>query len=190
MGECWARSREEQKNDRIDLANRPKGVPRTLEFWSHHWKFFYIIKVFIYIFYIYTLHIYIFYINYFYKVGFPWWLNGKQSACQCRRHRFDPWVEEIPWRRKWQHTPVFLPGKYHGQRSLVGYSPWGCKRVGHDLASNQQQFTLDINNICLWAKPFCFENSGKYLNSKFYFQTAVDVDAASNSLQVYQISFS
>ena len=180
MGECWARNREEQKNDRIDLANRPKGVPRTLEFWSHHWKFFYIIKVFIYIFYI----------NYFYKVGFPWCLNGKQSACQCRRHRFDPWVEEIPWRRKWQHTPVFLPGKYHGQRSLVGYSPWGCKRVGHDLATNQKQFTLDINNIWLWAKPFCFENSGKYLNSKFYFQTAVDVDATSNSLQVYQISFS
>ena len=40
---------------------------------------------------------------------------------------FDPWVGKIPWRRKWQPTPVFLPGKCHGQRSLVGYSPWGCK---------------------------------------------------------------
>ncbi|KAB0379908.1 hypothetical protein FD755_007692, partial [Muntiacus reevesi] len=40
---------------------------------------------------------------------------------------FDPWIEKIPWKRKWQPTPVFSPGKFHGQRSLVGYSPWGCK---------------------------------------------------------------
>ena len=44
---------------------------------------------------------------------------------------FDPWARKIPWRREWQPTPVFWPGKSHGQRSLVGYSPWGC-RVGHD----------------------------------------------------------
>ena len=43
------------------------------------------------------------------------------------RHRFDPWVGNIPWRRKWQPTPVFLPGKSHGQRSLASYSPWGHK---------------------------------------------------------------
>ena len=43
------------------------------------------------------------------------------------------------WRRKWQPTSVFLPRKSHGQRSLVGYSPWGRKRVGHDLATNHQQ---------------------------------------------------
>ena len=41
--------------------------------------------------------------------------------------RFDPWVGKIPWRREWLHTPVFLPGKFHGQRSLEGYSPWGRK---------------------------------------------------------------
>ena len=41
------------------------------------------------------------------------------------RHRFDPWVGKIPWRRAWQPTPVFLPGEFHGQRSLVGYSPKG-----------------------------------------------------------------
>ena len=40
---------------------------------------------------------------------------------------FDPWVRKIPWRRKWQPTPVFFPGEFHGQRSLVGYSPWGRK---------------------------------------------------------------
>ena len=46
---------------------------------------------------------------------------------QCGRPRFDPWVGKIPWRREWQPTPVSLPGKSHGQRSLVGYSPWGCR---------------------------------------------------------------
>ena len=59
--------------------------------------------------------------------GLPWWLRGKESACQCRRRGFDPWVRKIPWRRKWQPTPVFLPGEFHGQRSLVGYSPRGFK---------------------------------------------------------------
>ena len=44
---------------------------------------------------------------------------------QCGRPGFDPWVGKIPWRRKWQLTPVFLPGKSHGLRSLVGYSLWG-----------------------------------------------------------------
>ena len=53
-----------------------------------------------------------------------------------RRHRFDPWVEKIPWRRKWQPTPVFLPGKSHGHKSLAGYSPWGC-RVRHNWACTQ-----------------------------------------------------
>ena len=56
-----------------------------------------------------------------------------------RETGFDPWVEKILWRRKWQPTPVFLPGKFHGQRSQVGYSPWGHKRVRHDLETKQQQ---------------------------------------------------
>ena len=46
---------------------------------------------------------------------------------QCRRCGFSPWVRKIPWRREWLPTPVFLPGEFHGQRSLVGYSPWGYK---------------------------------------------------------------
>ena len=54
-------------------------------------------------------------------------LISEESTCQYRspkRPGFDPWVEKIPWRRKWQPTPVFLPGKSHGQRSLAGYGPW------------------------------------------------------------------
>ena len=46
---------------------------------------------------------------------------------QCGKPGFDPWVRKILWRRKWQPTPVLLPGKSHGQRSVVGYSPWGHK---------------------------------------------------------------
>ena len=68
---------------------------------------------------------------------FPRWCSGKESTCQCRRHIFDPWVEEIPWRRKWQPTSVFLPGKFHRLRRLAGYSPWG-RRVRHDLVTEQQ----------------------------------------------------
>ena len=67
----------------------------------------------------------------------PRWLSSQVSACQCRRHGFDPWVGKIPWRRKWQPTPVFLPGKCYGQGSLEGYSPRGC-RVGRDWATKQQ----------------------------------------------------
>ena len=51
--------------------------------------------------------------------------GGKGSSCQYRRCRLNPWVRRIPWRRKWQPTLVFLPGKSHGQRNLVGCSPWG-----------------------------------------------------------------
>ena len=53
--------------------------------------------------------------------------DGKESACQCKRPRFNPWARKILWRRKWQPTPVFLPGKSHGQRRLAGYSPGGHK---------------------------------------------------------------
>ena len=64
------------------------------------------------------------------KIGLPKWSGGKELACQCKRHKrrsFNPWVGKIPWSRKWQPTPVFLPEKFHGQRSLVGYSAWGRK---------------------------------------------------------------
>ena len=61
----------------------------------------------------------------------PSWLSSKEPACPCRCG-FNPWVGKMPWRRKGQPAPVFLTEKSRGQRSLVGYSPWGCKRVWHD----------------------------------------------------------
>ena len=56
-----------------------------------------------------------------------WWLRESGICLQCQRHRFNPWVGKIPWRRERQPTPMFLPNTSHGLRSLVGYSPWGCK---------------------------------------------------------------
>ena len=63
-------------------------------------------------------------------LGFPGGASDKESACQWRgwkRSSFDPWARKIPWRRKWQQTPVLLTGKFHGQRSLVDYHPRGHK---------------------------------------------------------------
>ena len=60
---------------------------------------------------------------YVYTLGLPTWLSGKESACQSRRRGFAPWVRKTSWRREWQPTPVFLPGKSHRLRSLSGYRP-------------------------------------------------------------------
>ena len=58
-------------------------------------------------------------------MGLAWRLSGKESACQCRRHRFDPWVRKIGW--VGGATPAFLPGKSDGEQSLVGCNPWEWK---------------------------------------------------------------
>ena len=62
--------------------------------------------------------------------NFPGGTGGKEPACQCRRHkryRLGAWVGKIPFRRAWQPTPVLLPGEFHGQENLVGYSLQGHK---------------------------------------------------------------
>ena len=71
-------------------------------------------------------------------------------------YRFDPWAGTIPWRREWHPTPVFSPGKSHGQRCLMGYSPWGLKRVQHDLLTktNQAMYqVLYLSGYLLWINP-------------------------------------
>ena len=62
------------------------------------------------------------------KVGFPGVWDCKESVCQCRRCRFDPWARNIPW-RTWQPSLMFLPAEFPGQRSLAGYRPWGHKEL-------------------------------------------------------------
>ena len=70
-------------------------------------------------------------------MGLPSDFSSKESNCQSRRHGLHPWVGNIPRRRKWQPTPVFMPGKSHGQSSLAGYSPWGGK---------ESDMTYQVNN--------------------------------------------
>ena len=82
---------------------------------------------------------------------FPAWCNTKESTCQCRKCKrcgFSPWAGKIHWRRKWQPTPVFLPGESHGQRGLVGYSPWGCKEL--DTTEQLSMHTPSIF-LCLFS---------------------------------------
>ena len=75
--------------------------------------------------------------------GLPRWPSGKESACQCRRYEFNPWVGKTPWRRKWQPTPIFLPGKFYGQRGLAGYS-LKSQRTGHDWVRMQYGNSLEL----------------------------------------------
>ena len=70
-------------------------------------------------------------------MGLPRCFSGKEFTCQCRSCGFNSWVGKIPWMRKRQPSPVFLPGKSHGQRNMVGYSPWSS-RVRHNWAGVQK----------------------------------------------------
>ena len=81
-------------------------------------------SIYIYIY----IHIHTHTHTYLSTSGFPS-TSGVKICLPSRRHGFDPWVRKIPWRRKWQPTPVFLPRQFRGQRSLAGYSPWGCKEL-------------------------------------------------------------
>ena len=77
------------------------------------------------------------------------WQNGKESTCRrLWRCEFNPYIEKISRRRKWQPLSLFLSGKFHGQRSLAGCRPWGHKRVGHHLATKHTNTQI--------TKTFCF----------------------------------
>ena len=68
----------------------------------------------------------------------------KDNFSKCRGHQFSPWVGKIPWRRKWQPTPEFLPGKSHGQKSLASYNPYGHKEL--DMTEGLSTFTHEDGN--------------------------------------------
>ena len=90
-------------------------------------------------------------------MGFPGGASCKEPACQCRRHRrlrFNPWVGKIPWRRRWQPTPVFLLKESHGQWSLVSYSPQGHKEskmteVAKQTAKSNSSFQHGTKILCM-----------------------------------------
>ena len=111
----------------------------------------------------------------------PWWLSGKESSCQCRFH---PWVRKILWRRKCEPTAVFLPGKSHRQRCLVGLHLLGCK-VKCDLAAKLQQpeglFFPPIFIGCLWWLSTQYIFPKEYLRKQNSLFPQVEAD----SKQIY-----
>ena len=87
---------------------------------------------------------------FWYNLDFPV-SDGKSVCLQCGRPGFDPWVGKIPWRRQWQSTPVLWPGKSHGRRSLVGYSPWGHKESDTTEWLHFHTFTLSRCSLEIWS---------------------------------------
>ena len=87
-------------------------------------------------------------------LGMPGGSTGKKIHLQCRRCKFELQVGKIPWKRAWQPTPVFLPGEFHGQRSLVGYSPEGCKESDMtEVTEHTQGYSLPLQDNSL--VPLC-----------------------------------
>ena len=84
--------------------------------------------------------------------GFCGGFAGKESTCQYRRCRFDSWVRKIPWRRTWQPTSVFFPGKFHGQRRVASYSP--CGRKESDTTERFKQQLPVVAQPFLQTVPF------------------------------------
>ena len=79
-------------------------------------------------------------------IWLPRWLSGKDSAFQGRRCEFSPWVGKIPCRKEWLPTIVLMPGEFHGQSTLGGYSLWGL-RVRHDSVTNKFHFHFEVLNV-------------------------------------------
>ena len=103
-------------------------------------------------------------------VGFPGSASGKETTCQCRRHKkfgFNPWVGKISWRRAQQPTLVLKPGEYHEQRSLVGYGPRGFKESDMTEATqhackSMSSFVRNCQMSSKVAVPFSIATGNEY----------------------------
>ena len=74
------------------------------------------------------------------------WLRIRLQCRSLRRHRFNPWVGKMPWRRRWQPTPAFLPGESHRLRSLAGYSLWVRKELDMTEQLSTQAGSLRLSS--------------------------------------------
>ena len=108
-------------------------------------------------------------VNFGFVMGFPVGSDSKESACQCRRLEIYPWVRKILWRREL----LFLPGEFHGQRSLVGGSPWGHKEL-----DTTKQLTHTHTHLGAWSEsrmPFSYHHiKKKSVSSRDYISGKVN----------------
>ena len=105
-----------------------------------------------------------------YSSFFPGGTSGKESACQCMRHkrgRFNPWVGKIPWRRKWQSNPIFLPGKSYGQRSRAGYLLHMNTHILHSAAKGDKGAFLIPHSLDSGVRE-------TILNNQYYLKWYID----------------
>ena len=118
---------------------------------------------------------------------FSWWIqnrnlshifrgtSGKEPTCQCRRWKrrvFDPRVGKVPWRRAWQRTPLFLPGEFHGQRSMAVYSPGGSQKVRHDWSNLAGTHTWCLTQHYAYSSKmakYCFSGAGAFRGAQGFF---------------------
>ena len=110
------------------------------------------------------------------------WNSGKKRVCQCRRLKrcgFDSWVRKIPQSRKWQPTPVFLPRKFHGQRNLVGYCPWGHKEWDTTERLTQAKIRKGTHGILLVAND---NHEFRHFQGYFHFHLGFSLSLSSFSL--------
>ena len=114
------------------------------------------------------------------SLGSPPSAQQSRIHCQCTRLRFNPWVRKVPWRRKWQPTPVFLPGKSPGQRHQAGYSPWGCKEL--DTTERLQTHThIFSNQSSSVATCFTYYAATKHVNTHIQDNNSTISNTPSNS---------
>ena len=108
-------------------------------------------------------------------MGFPEGTSGTEPPCRRRRsniHEFNPWMGKIPWCRIWHHAPVFLPRKFHGQRSLEGCRPWGCRvrrlticthththRVASIVTISDRACQTSFQRALIYPPSICFANN-------------------------------
>ena len=99
------------------------------------------------------------------KHGLPRRRSDKESTYQCKRckrYGFNPWIRKMPWRRTWQLTPIFLPGKFHEQRNLVGYSPWVHGESWTRLSTHTQYWSFLLS----WFSDLSRLLGGQVINKK------------------------
>ena len=146
-------------NIQINLLENWKFLEAYYSILGYYWKGMWWLFCFIFFFVFTEIHliynVYICVYIHIYTDTYIWvlrWHNSKRFICQCRRRKscgFDPWVRKIPWSRKWKPGPVFLPGQFHRQRSLVGYSPWG----------HTESDVTEHMNMCIYIYIYTFSNS-------------------------------